>query len=75
LYGSEALSRTFFSINNRFRDFFGIEHASALVRLIGPAHLPLFIRECLKIVEEKIINVIAEYYRYESGCGEVSGRC
>jgi hypothetical protein len=63
LYGNEDLSRAFFSINNRFRDFFGLEHAAALVRVVGPSQLPLLVRECLVALEEKITGTLPPYFR------------
>ena len=36
------------------------------MRMVGPAHLPLLIRECFNLLEEKVGGTLQDYFKYGS---------
>ena len=61
LFGNKQLSMAFETVHERQRAFIGLPHIKALQRVLGPAHLPLVVAECVSNMRIKIEKVLVPY--------------
>jgi len=49
LYGTKALSSYMVAAAKQYSSFFGAQHMSALVRVVGGANMPLIMYQLMKV--------------------------
>eukprot|EP01117_Protostelium_nocturnum_P005158 TRINITY_DN1874_c0_g1_i1.p1 TRINITY_DN1874_c0_g1~~TRINITY_DN1874_c0_g1_i1.p1 ORF type:complete len:1354 (-),score=489.30 TRINITY_DN1874_c0_g1_i1:93-4154(-) len=61
LYGSKTFNGAYANSAELWKNFIGVPHVSAIVKLVGATDLPLIVSECLQNMDLKIRNVLAPY--------------
>ena len=57
LFGNKQLSTAFETVHERYRGFLGMPHIRAMLRVLGPAHFPLVVAECVSNMRIKLEKV------------------